>query len=221
MGIGSFSQSDSLKIAVLIPAFNEEERIEKTVNAAKSLGEVYVANDASLDKTKELAESAGATVITAPYNMGKGGVLNYALPKTQGDIILLLDADLEESSQEGVKLIKTVLEGTDLAVGLFRSRGGFGLVRRIASFLLYLQTGHYYRAPLSGQRAARKEVWQQLSPFASGFSLEVAMLKRASQLGLKVVEVPVNMQDRSYGRGGRGMKHRCSQLLAVIRGLRG
>jgi glycosyltransferase involved in cell wall biosynthesis len=221
MGTGSFSQSYTGEIAILIPAYNEEERIEKTINAAKNLGEVYVADDASTDKTKELAEFAEATVISAPYNMGKGGVLNFALPKTQGDIILLLDADLEESCQEGAKIIRAVFEGADLAVGLFRSHGGFGLVRRIASFLLYLQTGHYYRAPLSGQRAARKEVWQQLTPFASGFSIEVAMLKKANHLGLKVVEVPVDMQDRSYGRGVRGMKHRCSQLLAVIRGLRG
>jgi len=56
-------------------------------------------------------------------------------------------------------------------------------------------------------------------PFAPGFSVEVAMLKRACRLGLKVAEVPVEMTDRSYGRGIKGITHRFKQLLAVIRGL--
>lgn len=219
MGISSLPKYDRREVAVLIPAYNEEKLIKKTIQAAQNIGCVYVADDASTDKTKEIALQTGAVVISAPYNMGKGDVLNYALPQTKEKIVLLIDADLEESCLEGQKLVEAVLEGADLSIGLFRSQGGFGLVRRLASLLLFFKTGHYFQAPLSGQRAAYKETWEKLQPFSSGFALEVAMLKKACFHRLNIVEIPVLMSDRNYGRGLYGIKHRLKQLIAVLKGV--
>ncbi|MDD4694555.1 MAG: glycosyltransferase, partial [Firmicutes bacterium] len=185
-----------------------------------NIGKIYVADDASEDETAKVAESFGVTVLKASKNLGKGGVLNFALPQIESSVICLLDADLGASSVEGKKLIEEVLLGADLAIAQFRSKGGFGLVRKATTFLLFLKTGRLFKSPLSGQRAARKEVWESLLPFAPGFSIEVAMLKKACQGNLKIVEVPVEMTDRSYGKGLKGMTHRFKQLLAVIRGLR-
>lgn len=222
MGTSSLPEYDPRRVAILIPAYNEEKYIEKTLKALLNadIGKVYVADDASIDKTVQIAERLGVKVLESESNLGKGGVLSFALPQISADIILLLDADLGESSPEGKKLVQSVLQGADLAIAQFRSKGGFGLVRRISSFLLYLKTGKYFNAPLSGQRAAKKEVWDKLLPFAPGFSIEVAMLKTACMLKLEIVEVPVDMVDRSYGKGLKGIKHRFRQLIAVVKGLR-
>lgn len=222
MGTSSLHKYNKDEVAVLIPAYNEEKYIEKTIRTLQNgeVGKIYVADDASTDSTREIAERLGVNLIKATKNLGKGGVLNFALPQTKEEIVLLLDADLGESSTEGIKLINAIFDGADLAVGLFRSRSGFGFVRRLSSLLLYLHTGRYFYAPLSGQRAAKREVWQRLLPFAPGFSLEVNMLKKACKEGIKVVEVEVSMKDRSYGKGFKGFKHRFQQLIAVLKGLR-
>lgn len=221
MGAGSLPGFDPKRVAVLIPAYNEEKYLPSTIWGLKSAGfeKIYVADDASADGTAQVALTSGAVLLSSERNLGKGGILNFALPKVDEEVICLIDADLGESSREAVKLANAVFRGADLAVARFRSKGGFGLVRRAATFLLFCFTGKLFKAPLSGQRAAKRDVWAKLMPFAPGFSVEVAMLKRACRLGLKVAEVPVEMTDRSYGRGIKGITHRFKQLLAVIRGL--
>ncbi len=220
--MGTSTLSNDRKVAILVPAYNEEKHLGLTLSTLKAikLGHIYVADDASTDKTAYIAKSLGASVISAPFNLGKGGIINYAFPHIKEELVILLDADLGKSSQEASLIVEAINNGAELAIGVFRSQGGFGLVRKLASLLLYLKTGRYFKAPLSGQRAALKDIWQRLMPFAPGFSMEVAMLKKACQEGLKIVEVPVKMQDRNYGKGYIGISHRFKQLIAVIRGIR-
>lgn len=220
--MGTSTLSNDRKVAILVPAYNEEKHLGLTLSTLKAikLGHIYVADDASTDKTAYIAKSFEASVISAPFNLGKGGIINYAFPHIKEELVILLDADLGKSSQEASLIVEAINNGAELAIGVFRSQGGFGLVRKLASLLLYLKTGRYFKAPLSGQRAALKDIWQRLMPFAPGFSMEVAMLKKACQEGLKIVEVPVKMQDRNYGKGYIGISHRFKQLIAVIRGIR-
>ncbi len=95
-------------VTVLIPAYNEELTIARTVAAARSLPgvlQVIVVDDGSTDKTAEKARAAGAEVLRTGVNRGKGAALNHGLKAVKGDLLLLLDADLGDSAREAEKIL--------------------------------------------------------------------------------------------------------------------
>ena len=71
------------KVAIVIPAFNEEATISNVVQSVKEYGIVVVVNDASSDKTKQMAESAGAIVINHKDNKGYDDALNSGFKKAK------------------------------------------------------------------------------------------------------------------------------------------
>ncbi|HHX78075.1 MAG TPA: glycosyltransferase family 2 protein, partial [Firmicutes bacterium] len=169
------------KASVIIPAFNEALRIEKTIKSLQGIAEVseiIVVDDGSGDNTGQLAERAGAKVIRLPFNVGKGGAMARGLEAARENLVVFLDADLEETAAEAVKLIEPVLRGeADLVVAHWqhtapRPRGGFGLVVSLARWGIKKITGFEAQSPLSGQRAAIKAY---LGNFEAGYGVEVGM----------------------------------------------
>ena len=112
------------RIAVIIPAYNEEKTIGSVVRGVKGLGdgyEVIVVNDCSLDATARNAEREGATVIELPVNLGIGGAVQtgfkYALA-AGFDACVQVDGDGQHPPREIPKLIEPLFEdGFDMAVG--------------------------------------------------------------------------------------------------------
>lgn len=179
-------------ISILIPAYNEEKHVYRTVQALASQGlaaEILVVDDGSTDRTAYWAGRAGARVFRLPKNMGKGEAVNYGLTKVQGEIVLLLDADLQDSAPAALKLLDAVRAGeADLAIARFpagKSGGGFGLARRTAVWGIRRLTGAEIDAPLSGQRCAYRRVFQDLQPLAPGFGMEVGMTIDALRKGYR------------------------------------
>lgn len=214
------------KVSVLIPAHNEEQTVGHTVRAVLAIpevSEVIVVDDASIDRTAAVARAAGAQVIRLPRNRGKGEALNRGVAAVQGDIVLLLDADLEGTAVEARELLRPLLEGrADMAIAAFpppRRKGGFGLVRGLARFGIRRFTGLRLKSPLSGQRALTREALAAVVPFARGYGVEVAMTVAAARSGLRIVEVPVQMRHRETGRNVAGFRHRGRQFRDVARTL--
>lgn len=226
-------------VSVIIPAYNEADVIADTVRAALSIpsvGEVVVVDDASTDGTSDAARSAGAhNVIALTRNAGKGGALNAAWPEATGRVLLLLDADLGASAIEAEALLDPVLRGgADMSIAVFgRSRsahgssegespafaaksGGFGMVVRTARCGIRALTGKTMQAPLSGQRALRREIVERTDGFAGRFGVEVGLTIDALRLGYRVVEVPVGMVHRASGRDIRGFWHRGEQMVDML-----
>lgn len=212
-------------ISVIIPAFNEVERIETTIISLQRVladqeWEIIVVDDGSTDGTGELAREQGATVITLKANHGKGGAMNQGIQKASGEIILLVDADLGESVKFITPLLRPVLSGiADLAIAKFpraKKTGGFGVVKRLASDGLYFCTGQRYQAPLSGQRALRKEVWQAINGFRPGWGLEVGMTIDAYHRGFRIVEIPLELTHRETERNWAGFFHRGEQFWDIF-----
>lgn len=209
-------------ISVVIPAYNEEERVGLTIASVRSVSgvkQVIVVDDGSIDRTSAVAAEAGALVIRSEKNRGKGEALNLGLKEATGDILLLLDADLGRSAAEAGKIAEPVLRGqADLAIGRFTSRkkGGFGLVLTFARMAVRQMTGLTIQAPLSGQRALNRKALEALGGrVASGFGVEVAMLIDLARKGLVIREVPVDMEHRETGRDLFGFLHRGRQFLEV------
>ena len=113
----------ALSVSVVIPAYNEAERIAATIRAAQALtsvGEVIVMDDGSTDDTGRAAASAGATVVRRARNRGKAAAMEAGADAARGDLLLFLDADLGTTACEARVLISPVLSGaSDVAIATF------------------------------------------------------------------------------------------------------
>ncbi|MCC6443022.1 MAG: glycosyltransferase family 2 protein [Armatimonadetes bacterium] len=215
-----------LPAAVLIPAYNEADRIAATVRAARSLpgaASILVIDDGSTDATAQAAQAAGAAVLRLPANRGKGAALNCGLEAADAPILLLLDADLGDSAREAARLLAPIRAGeADMTVATFPHaphRGGFGLVVRLARWGIHRRTGLWMEAPLSGQRALRREVMAAVGCFEERFGVEVALTLDAARKGFHIQEVETAMSHRLTGRSWRGLTHRARQFRDVARAL--
>jgi len=217
-------------ISVLIPAYNEADRIADTLAAVRSFAaethirEIIVVDDGSADDTADRAQAAGADVVFRQQNSGKGAALNRALALAQGDILLLLDADLGASAAEAVRLLGPVVSGAaDMSIATFPRHagkgGGVGLVVRLARWGIHRLTGQTMLAPLSGQRAVRRQVLEDMGGFAEGWGVEVSLTVNALQNGYRVLEIPTQMSHRVTGRSPGAILHRAEQFVAALRAL--
>jgi glycosyltransferase involved in cell wall biosynthesis len=221
-----------IRVSVLVPAYNEAARIGATVRAARAaLGEslpagafeLIVADDGSRDETAALAEAAGAGCVLRGPHAGKGAALRRAAAAARGDLFLLLDADLGETAAELVHLLRPVLAGeADMTIAIFAAAGGtpragFGWVIGLARWGVRRLTGRTLAAPLSGQRAMRREVWERVGGPEGGFGAEVGFDVDALRAGFRVLEVPTAMAHAATGRDVRGFLHRGRQFVAVAR----
>lgn len=231
------------RVACIIPAKNEQQRIAATVEAALTLPHVevvIVCDDGSTDETARYAGAVGAVVVNHDRNRGKAAALDSAVNalgvreqrdhRPECDTLLLLDADLEASAANAAPLIDPVLAGSaELTIGVLPAQqtpdgsaaGGFGIVMTTARRGIEELTGWSARAPLSGQRCLTRRAFEVASPLAAGFGVEVGMTIDILKAGLRVVEVDVDLHHRATGTDLAGQLHRAKQLRDVTRALTG
>jgi len=212
---------DASRLAVVVAAYGEEDRIGATVQALHEAfpgSLVVVADDGSPDGTAAAAERAGAQVVRLARRTGKGGAASQAAEvalASAPELVLLCDADLGASAARLEPLLRAVESGDgDLAVAVFARRvgGGFGIAVGFAHWAIERLTGLDLRAPISGQRAMRASVLEAVTPFAPRFGMEIGMTVDAARAGMRVVEVEVDLEHRATGRTLRGFVHRFRQL---------
>jgi glycosyltransferase involved in cell wall biosynthesis len=219
------------RVSVVIPAYREEPRVGATVAAVRSgfsgavaadlrLIEVVVVDDGSPDGTAAAAEAAGARVLRLPRNRGKGAALTAGLSAAEGELLVMLDADLGESAVHAPSLIEPLRRGeADLVIGVPEAAptgsGGMGLVKALAGFAVR-SAGGALRSPLSGQRALTLDAWRRIGRLEPGFALETGMNLDALREGLRVVEVPVAFRHRYTGRNWAGFRHRGRQFRDIL-----
>jgi glycosyltransferase involved in cell wall biosynthesis len=225
-------------IYVIVTAFNEAGRIGATLAALREAfagAPVFLADDGSTDATPEIALVAGARVVRSERMIGKGGAATAAARSAlrqarvdAGDsgreageaIFVLCDADLGESAAELGALAEAVRRGeADMAVAAFARRvgGGLGLARAFARWAIRRRCGLSTTAPISGQRALRGRVLEDVLPFAHGFGMEVGMTIDAVRAGHRVVEIELDLAHRSTHRNISGFVHRARQLEEFVR----
>jgi glycosyltransferase involved in cell wall biosynthesis len=216
------------RVSAVIPAYREAGRIGETVRALEAalrteLGaefEILVVDDGSPDATAAEARAAGARVIRLERNRGKGAALAAGLNSAGGQVLLMLDADLQDSAAEAPELLRPVLTGeADITIAAFPRvaghKGGFGFVQRLARWAMERAGADPLTSPLSGQRALTREAWEQIGRLDPGFGLEIGLNLDAARLGLRVVEVPTTMRHRLTGRDLAGFRHRARQFRDV------
>ena len=176
-----------MKVAAVVPAYNEVERIPAVLDALKSarlVDEIVVVSDGSTDGTYELVSADPAVkAVKLETNHGKGGAMRRGALSTDADVVLFLDADL--IGMDGGKvdaLVEPVAEGrADMVIGIFKGgRGTTDLAQVIAPYI-------------SGQRVLRRDVFlsiPKIDQVRSGVETAITRYYRARNLRVERVTLP-------------------------------
>ena len=110
--LSNSSQESKPKIIAAIPAFNEEKYIGTVILQAKQFAaEVIVVDDGSTDRTRAVAELAGATVVSHESNRGYGNAVRTILTEAKAsdaDVLIIIDADSQHNPDEIPSLVAAV-----------------------------------------------------------------------------------------------------------------
>ena len=184
-------QQDSLRIAAIVPAYNEAKGIARVLEVLCQVGilsEIIVVDDGSTDSTvirvQERAETdVRIRLIRHPDNIGKGQAIFTASKSTQAPILLILDADLIGLAPVHIHaLIEPVHKReADMSLGLFK--GGHILT----------DFSHWIAPWLSGQRCFEAEILSRVdADAAAGYGFETALTAAATYAGLESRVVPMH-----------------------------
>ena len=202
---------DKPYISVLIPVLNEEEslrelqeRIQKTLESIKKPFEIIYINDGSTDRTESILDGfhehdRTVKVIEFSRNFGQHMALFAAFGYARGDIIVTIDADLQNPPEEIPKLIAKIEEGYEV-VGTYRKKRKDSLFRRIASIIVNKITSRLVGVKLKDYgcmlRAYRRNIIDQLNMCTESSSFIPAL---ANTFAKKIVEIEVEHEERKKG----------------------
>lgn len=203
---------NSLKVLVIIPAYNEEKSIGNVISKIKNLDgiDVVVVDDGSKDETLKVSLEKGARVIELPFNLGIGGAMQtgYLFAKNNNyDIAIQVDADGQHDPTYIEKLIEPIKNGkADMVVGsryVEKTAYKSSLSRRSGmiyfSFLVTMLTGQKIKDTTSGFRAVNKKIIEYFAQSYPTDYPEVDVLVRLNRKKFKICEVAVEMKDRQGG----------------------
>lgn len=217
-----------MSISVVIPVYNEEENIpvlhEKLSSVLDRLGyeyEIIYVDDGSFDRTLEILESLQkkdrhVVVLSLRRNFGQTAAFAAGFDFARGDVIITMDADLQNDPEDIPKLLELIKE-YDLVSGWRKERKDPFFSRRlpsmIANWLISKVTGvrlHDYGCSL---KAYRKDIVKNLRLYGEMHRFIPAV---ASWYGVRVAEIPVKHHPRFKGRSKYGISRTFKVLLDLV-----
>jgi len=196
------------RIAVLLPCYNEEAAIERTVagfRAALPDAIVYVFDNNSSDRTIERARAAGA-VVRIEKQQGKGNVVRRMFADVDADVYLMADGDLTYDPAAAAPMVAMLLaDQLDMVVGTRKHeaaeayRGGHVLGNRIFTGLLAGLFGRSFTDIFSGYRAFSRRFVKSFPVLSAGFEIETEMSVHALELRMPVGELETVYAARPEG----------------------
>jgi len=204
-------------VLVIVPALNEAATVASVVTAIRQHldAEVLVVDDGSSDATASVAASAGAIVLSHPFNLGVGAALRtgFRYAREAGfSVALQIDADGQHEPADAKGMIDLIVDGeADVVVGSrFSSGYEIGLLRRFSMRVLSRRVsrslGTRITDTTSGFRAFGRPAIEYFAEWypSAYLSDTVEALLLAGERGLRVVEVPVQMHQRQGGQASSG-----------------
>jgi glycosyltransferase involved in cell wall biosynthesis len=186
------------RIAVLLPCYNEEAAIAATVRGFREAlpgAAVYVYDNNSRDRTREIAAEAGAVVRTE-RQQGKGHVVRRMFADVDADVYIMADGDLTYDPKAAPAMVDLLLaEELDMVVGTRKHeekdayRGGHVLGNRLFTGLLSGLFGRSFTDIFSGYRVFSRRFVKSFPVLSSGFEIETEMSVHALELRMPVGEV--------------------------------
>jgi glycosyltransferase involved in cell wall biosynthesis len=191
--------TDAPRIAVLLPCYNEEAAIAQTVagfRAALPGAAIYVFDNNSTDRTREVAAGAGA-IVRSEKMQGKGHVVRRMFADVEADIYVMADGDATYDASAAPALVAKLLdERLDMVVGARRSeveaeayRRGHVLGNKLFTGLLAGLFGRGFSDIFSGYRVFSRRFVKSVPALARGFETETEISVHALELAMPVGEV--------------------------------
>lgn len=203
-----------LRIAVLLPCYNEEAAIVRTVEgfrAALPGAAIYVYDNNSSDRTVELARGAGADVRNERMQ-GKGNVVRRMFADVDADVYIMADGDLTYDPSAAPAMVKLLLDdrldmvvGTRLHEAKDAYRGGHVIGNRLFTGLLSKLFGRSFSDIFSGYRVFSRRFVKSFPVLSEGFEIETEISVHALELRMPVGEV-----ETAYGARPEGSESKLS-----------
>ncbi len=197
-----------LRIAVLIPCYNEERAIPEVIAGFRqSLPQatIYVYDNNSRDRTIEVARAAGAIVRSEPLQ-GKGNVVRRMFSDVEADIYVLCDGDATYDAASAPKMIQALLDGPlDMVNGarVTEIKAAYRLGHRFGNVMLSTMVakifGNRIKDMLSGYRVFSRRFVKSFPALAAGFETETELTVHALELRMPTAEIKTPYKDRPVG----------------------
>ncbi len=206
------------KLAIVIPAYNEEETIGKTLKDVKKNfphAMIFVVNDGSKDKTREIALKEGAYVLTHIQNRGLGAALStgfHAALDHGADYIVTFDADLQHTGKDVRRLLAPIKKGEadavigsrflkpeDLKMMPFVKRIG----NRSLTWITNVLSGTKITDSQSGLRAFSRKAAEKILILCDKYEVSSEIINELAKHKMRVVEIPIKAiySERSIKKG--------------------
>ena len=203
---------ESLRIAVLLPCYNEEAAIGETIAGFRSAlpgATIYVYDNNSCDRTVVLARAAGAVVRTE-RQQGKGNVVRRMFADVDADIYVMADGDLTYDPKAAPEMVRMLIdEQLDMVVGTRLHevadayRGGHVIGNRLFTGLLSGLFGRSFTDIFSGYRVFSRRFVKSFPVLSAGFEIETEMSVHALELRMPVGEVETAYGARPEGSASK------------------
>lgn len=200
------------KIAVIVPCYNEEAAIGQVVHgfrAALPNAEIYVYDNNSKDRTKDVARDAGAIVRVEPLQ-GKGNVVRRMFADVDADYYIMVDGDATYDASLAPQLLqKLVDENLDMVNGARVTeikaayRAGHVLGNKLLTGLVANIFGKRFKDMLSGYRVFSRRFVKSFPALSGGFEIETELTVHALQMHMPVGEVDTPYKDRPVGSASK------------------
>ena len=218
-----------IKIAVGLPAFNEEKNIGKII--AQLLNKSYaviVCNDGSSDSTGIIAEKMGAIMINHKKNLGYGAAIGSIFKKAREDkfdILVTFDSDGQHRISDIEKIIEPIQNKMcDIVIGSrFTGDGKADMPKyrklgiKVITNLVNSQTGKKITDSQSGFRAYNTKVLAQINPSESGMGVSTEILIKADKQKLKIKEIPITILYEGETSTHNPIAHGTSVILSTMK----
>jgi glycosyltransferase involved in cell wall biosynthesis len=202
----------SMRIAVLVPCFNEEATIATVIadfRKALPSASIFVYDNNSIDRTIVVAREAGA-IVRSERRQGKGHVVRRMFADVDADIYILVDGDATYDAASAPKMIEALLaERLDMVVGLRvdQAQAAWRPGHRMGNWLLtsFLAQvfGPVFKDILSGYRVFSRRFVKSFPVLSDGFEIETELSVYALELALPVIEVETPYYARPEGSASK------------------
>lgn len=222
----------------VIPAYNEANRLAPTLNAiadlsASHLGEceIIVVDDGSSDATAEIARAfqaphCRACVLSLPHR-GKGAAIRHGVSVATGEVVILCDADLQDSVREVLSLLVALKDGADIAIGSrwlapFESHCAQPFHRRVASRVYNLVASHVLALPFKDTQCGLKtltlDAATRIFPLLNldGWGYDSELIHVAITRSLRIDEVDLRLVHDYSTSHFRPIADGCATLLELF-----